>query len=98
MKEYSFSSEGRVLTIYNSYAYPKSKFQPELNKIKALHGSQPIFERTDCSLKAEWAVHSFCYMVGYKRERTRDCDFDNPCDKPEWLYIILGCLVWIFLK
>lgn len=98
MKEYSFSSGGRVLTIYNSYAYPKSKFQPELNKIKALHGQMPIFQRSDCSLKKEWATHNFLYMIGYEKERTKDCDFDIPSDHPEWLYKLIGTLVWPFIK
>lgn len=98
MKEYSFSKKGTVLTIYNSYAYPKKKFQRELNKIKCLHKSQPIFLRSDCSLKSEWAVHNALYAIGYQRERTKDCDFDIPSDHPEWMYKILGTLVWPFIK
>lgn len=50
------------------------------------------------SLKMEWAVHNFCYMIGYKRERTRDVDLDYPCDKPEWIYKICGMICWIFIK
>lgn len=58
-----------------------------------------VFEhRSRFSLKMEWAVHNFLYAIGYKRAQTKDADLDYPCDKPEWIYCVLGCLVWIFIK
>ena len=98
MVKYSFSQGGTVLTIYDSCAVPKSYFQKKLNQIKALHGEQPIFYRSDYSLKMEWAVHNFCHQVGFYKERTKDCDFDIPCNLPEWVYEAVGVLVWVFVK
>ena len=98
MINYKFSNDGSTLTLYDSYTVSKSNFQKTLNQIKALHGNMPIFQRTDKSLKYEWAVHNFLYMIGYEKERTKDCVLDNPCDKPEWVYCVLGWLVWIFIK
>lgn len=98
MVKYNFSEDGTVLTIRDSYTVPKKDFQKTLNQIKALHGNMPIFQRTDKSLKREWAVHNFCYIIGYKRERTKDCDLDLPSDKPEWVYKFIGWLVWPFIK
>lgn len=98
MVKYKFSEDGSVLTIYDSYTVPKAAFQKTLNQIKAIHRNQPIFQRTDKSLKKEWATHNFCYMIGYKRSHTKDCDFDIPSDKPEWLYCLVGTLVWLFIK
>ena len=98
MVEYSFSIDGSVLTIFDSWKVSKHNFRFELTEIKDANPDKKIFERTTESLINEWAVHSFCYMIGYQRERTKDCDFDNPCDKPEWLYCLLGNLVWIFIK
>lgn len=98
MVKYKFNTDGTVLTIYDSAFVPKADFQKTLNQIKALHKNQPIFQRTDKSLKKEWATHNFCYMIGYKRSQTKDCDFDLPCDKPEWLYRLIGTLVWPFIK
>lgn len=98
MVKYQFTDSGCVLTIFDSCDVPKKDFQKTLNQIKAIHGNQPIFLRTDKSLIRELAVHSFCYMIGYKRARTKDCDLDFPCDKPEWVYIALGWLVWPFIK
>lgn len=54
MVKYKFSEDGSVLTIYDSYTVPKADFQKTLNQIKALHRNQPIFQRTDKSLKKEW--------------------------------------------
>lgn len=96
--KYKFSDDGSVLTIYDSYMVSKKDFQKTLNQIKALHGDKKIFERSDFSLKSEWRVHNFLYCVGYKRERTKDADLDNPCDKPEWVYEVLGVIIWPFIK
>ena len=98
MVKYKFSNGGACLTIYDSYAVPKADFQKTLNQIKSIHGHQAIFQRDDNSLKKEWAVHNFCYIIGYKRSQTKDTDLDLPCDKPEWLYKFIGWLVWPFIK
>ena len=45
----------------------------------------------------EWTVHNVLYRLGIKRAQTKDVDMDLPCDKPEWLYEVLGVLCWIFL-
>lgn len=60
-------------------------------------GETDVFERSIFSLKMEWAVHNFLYKIGYKRSQTKDVDLDNPCDHPEWIYCVLGVLVWIFV-
>lgn len=98
MVKYKFSGDGTILTIYDSAFVPKADFQKTLNQIKAIHGNQPIFQRSDRSLKAEWAVHNALYDLHYKREQTKDCDFDIPSDHPEWMYMIIGALVWPFIK
>lgn len=53
-------------------------------------------DRSIFSLAMEWAVHNVLYRFGYKRAQTKDVDLDTPCDKPEWLYEVLGLLCWIF--
>lgn len=95
---YFFSDKGDVLTIKDSFLVSKSRFQGVLNSIKALHGAKPIFQRSDLSLKREWAAHNAAYALHYKREQTKDVDLDIPCDKPEWLYIVFGTIVWPFIK
>lgn len=98
MPKYSFSEDGTVLTIYDSYSVPKARFQGILNSIKTLHASKPIFRRSDKSLRREWACHNFLYRIGYKRSRTKDVDLDTPSDKPEWVYNVCGWIVWPIIK
>lgn len=81
--------------IPNSYQYPKCLFDQILDKYE---DSEVMKHRTRFSLKMEWAVHNFCYAIGYKRDQTRDVDLDYPCDRPEWIYKICGILCWIFIK
>lgn len=97
MIRYNFSNGGATLTLYDSYKVPKKDFQKTLNQIKALHGNMFIFQRSDKSLKREWACHNFLYNIGYEVERTKDVDLDIPSDHPEWMYNLFGLLVWPFI-
>lgn len=84
--------------IENSYKVRKSKMREVLEEIKSKHETETIvFQRSMFSLKMEWIAHNFLYNVGYKREQTGQVDLDNPCDRPEWLYIVCGLLTWIFV-
>ena len=84
------------LTVYDSYKVRKWNMRPVLRKIKQ-DTIKPtnVFARSMFSLKMEWICHNFLYNIGYERERTKDTDFDNPCDRPEWQYCLCGILAWI---
>lgn len=84
--------------INDSYKVRKWNMRKVLKDIKAKHESETIvFQRSMFSLKMEWIAHNFLYNVGYKREQVGNVDLDNPCDRPEWLYIVCGLLTWIFV-
>lgn len=89
------------LHIPNSYKVHKWDMRKELKEIAADANESDVhtdvFKRSFFSLKMEWIAHNFLYKIGYKRDQTRDVDLDNPCDHPEWLYIVCGILVWIFV-
>lgn len=89
------------LKILDSYKIRKCKIRKILSEIKKKVEDEGIdtdvFKRTIFSLKMEMICHNFLYNVGYERDRTKDTDLDNPSDHPEWLYIICGLLVWIFV-
>lgn len=87
------------LRIWESWKVHKCKMRKELKAIRdaAEPGETTVFERSFFSLKMEWIAHNFLYKIGYKRDQTGDVDLDNPCDRPEWLYIICGLLTWIFV-
>lgn len=92
------------LHIEDSYKVSKRDFIWALSAIKYAKkdGLYPnmysnVWKRTAFSLEAEWVCHNFLYSIGYKREQTKDVDLNYPC-KIEWLYKVLGCLVWVFVK
>lgn len=84
--------------IEDSYNYPKSEMIPELEAIKVYHPECEVFKRSMFSLKCEWITHNALYALGLWKDRTKDVDLDYPCDKPEWVYMVLGILVWPFIK
>lgn len=86
------------LKIIDCYKEKKEKYQKDLNSIKAIHKDSDVWLRSMKSLVREWATHAFFYNIGYKREQTKDADLNYPCDKPEWVYMVLGLLVWPFIK
>lgn len=84
--------------ITDSYKVRKWNMRKLLLDIRAKHEQETtVFQRSIFSLKMEWIAHNFLYEIGYKRSQTKDVDLDNPCDKPEWLYIVCGLLTWIFV-
>lgn len=94
MVEYTISKTN--LHIVDSHKVGKFKMMGELKSIKKDNPDSKVWERCLSSLYLEWICHNFLYMVGYERDRTKDCDLDNPCDHPEWMYIVGGMVVWPF--
>lgn len=86
----------RNLFLKDSHTVSKFDMMGILNAIKKEHPESHVFDRCLPSLYLEWICHNFLYEIGYKRERTGDTDLDNPCDHPEWEYIVCGMLVWPF--
>lgn len=87
------------LLIVDSYKTHKWNMRKILKEIRSYTtpGQTVVFERCITSLKLEWICHNFLYSIGYERHRTKDCDLDNPCDHPEWMYILGGILVWLLV-
>lgn len=56
-----------------------------------------LLQRSDFSLKMEWACHNFLYKLGIQRSRTGDVDLDIK-DKYRVMYFIMGPLVWIWIR
>ena len=73
MKYKVFADRVKLL---DSYKVPKGHFGRELVGIRNLHPDCPLWQRTDGSLKREWAAHNLAYALGIKREKTKDCDLN----------------------
>lgn len=86
------------LHIEDSYKLKKKEIKSTLEEIKSINSDSLIWERSMFSLVMETVAHKVLYKLGLWKNRTKDVDLDNPCDKPEWLYIIIGILTWIFVR
>lgn len=53
--------------------------------------------RSNYSLSCEWAVHNALYKLGLFRSHTKDVDLNYPC-KSEWFYIVLGSIIYPFVR
>lgn len=88
MKYRIFADRVKLL---DSYLVPKSRFGRELVAIRNLHPDCPLWQRTDGSLKREWAAHNLAYALGVRRSKTKDVDLEY---NPKWwvslLYIVIG--------
>ena len=69
------------MQIKQSYKIGKKKYQKEIAQIMIDYNSEnpvdPAWDRSVNSLVDEWRFHNFAYLIGYKRERTADTDFNN---------------------
>lgn len=95
--DYSVSTYN--IHVNDSYKIRRCRIFSSLNEIEKASGTRTsVFDsRSHFSLGMEWTVHNVLYRLGIKRAQTKDADMDLPCDKPEWLYEVLGVLCWIFL-
>ena len=69
------------MQILDSYKITKNDQQKEIAQLmldyNTLNPVSPAWSRTLDSLVEEWRLHNLAYNLGYKRERTGDCDFNN---------------------
>lgn len=86
------------LHLVDSYRVPRWRMRRELKQIRATASPtlpSLVWKRSFFSLKMEWLCHNTLYRLGIQRDRTKDADLDNPCDRPEWQYIACGIGVTI---
>ena len=87
------------IKLFASYLVPKGKFTRELNSIRNLHPTCRLWERSNGNIRREWASHNLAYAIGYKRDRTKDCDLDF---EPKWYhnlaYFVVGTIALLVIK
>ena len=88
------------LHLFDSAFVSKAEFRKVLVEIKSENRERPLFiQRTVGSMVREWTCHNFLYSIGYKRERTRDCDLNIPQSLAVRLcYAFFGIMLWVFVK
>ncbi len=69
------------MRVYGSYRITSGSKQQEICEIMIEYNESypvsPAWNRTVDSMISEWNYHNAAYYFYYKRERTRDCDFNN---------------------
>lgn len=95
--QYTISSNN--LHVKSSFEIPKKDFERELMAVRAEHPESQVWNRSIRSLVREWATHNAFYALGIFRSRTAHMDLNWP---QGWLfrlgYVIIGALVWPFIK
>ena len=86
-----------IIRIENGYLVKGRAFGFVLNRIRAEEPNEVTANRSNYSLSCEWAVHNALYKLGLFRSRTKDVDMEYPCRR-EWLYIILGSIIYPFVR
>ena len=98
MEAGKYSVSENNIHLDSSYQVRQEDFESELKAIRERFPDSLVWKRSMESLKREWATHNALYCLGYERERTKDVDLDIPSDHPEWMYKVIGTIVWPFIK
>lgn len=87
------------IKLIESYKVPKREFSEKLGALRRLEPSCPVWQRSERSLKHEWASHNLAYLLGYKRERTADVDLDYKQGFFEKIgYFLIGIIALLIIN
>lgn len=85
--------------LIDSYLVSKKKMSRELTSIRNLHPACPLWQRSEGSLKREWATHNLAYALGIRRKKTKDCDLNYSLPwYAEVFYAIVGGIALLIIK
>ena len=97
MGSYKVVVSDNNIRIENGYLLRGRSFGFILNCIRESEPNEVTANRSNYSLSCEWAVHNALYKLGLFRSHTKDVDLNYPC-RIEWLYILLGSLIYPFAR
>lgn len=85
------------IKLIGSHEVPKGKFGRELQSIRNLHPTCPVWGRSEKSLIREWASHNLAYDLGIRRNKTADCDLNYEIKwYHKFIYDIVGTIaLWV---
>jgi hypothetical protein len=87
------------ISIKNSCEISKKSFQNIINEMRSKFVNSVLQNRSDYSLKMEWAVHNFLYNLGIQKSRTKDIDLNYPQKCYEkLLYNVFGPIAWLLIR
>jgi hypothetical protein len=62
--------------LIDSYLVSKARYETELNVVRYLNPTCPLWKRSVGSMCREWATHNLLYALRIKRSKTADCDLE----------------------
>lgn len=87
------------IKLIGSCLVPKSRFKLELDRIRNLHPTCPLWNRSESSIKREWAAHNWAYSLGINKGNTADADINF---EQKWYvrlaYFIVGSIALLVIK
>lgn len=87
------------IKLIESYKVPKREFSEKLEALRRLEPSCPVWQRSERSLRLEWASHNLAYLLGYKPERTANVDLDY---NQKWFekigYFLIGIIALLIIN
>ena len=87
------------INLLDSYRISKKDFSEVLEEKRGLYPQNPVWNRSIKSLKREWALHNFLYLLGVARKKTKHVFLDYP---QKWYarlgYFVFGSLSMLFIK
>ena len=99
MKDFKYNVYESDLKLVNSYLVSKVFFTGILEQLKYEFPEHAIWSRSLNSLRREWASHNLAYSLGFKRDRTADCDLNVG---QKWYvklaYCVVGTIALLFIK
>lgn len=88
------------IKIEDSALYSKDGILNTLGWLRKAYPANAVLEhRSDLSLSHEWVVHNALYRLGLWKSHTKDVNMNWPiCSVTEIIYILVGALVWPFIR
>lgn len=85
--------------IEDSYKISKNEFESILCEMRKKYTNSVLKNRSNFSLKLEWAAHNFLHNLGIEKSRTQSVDLNYPQSiKEKVFYTVFGLISFIFIK
>ena len=99
IEDINYTVSENNIRIVDSWDVSKKTFDPFLNKLRSEYPEHTVLvNRSNKSLRREWASHNFLYGIGLWKSRTKDADLNYPL---KWYvstaYWVFGAVAMIFI-
>ena len=99
IEDIAYTVSDSNIRVIDSWDVSKETFDPFLNKLRKENPENAVLvNRSNKSLRREWALHNFLYDIGIWKSHTKDVDLNYPL---KWyisaIYWVFGAVAMIFI-